>query len=83
MLFTIQTYLEELIARRNLADVDGYAVQVANLYFHARSTTNGNQFLARMRRLKTAFFMNNGIRNRSEFEHELLQLCARRRKPLG
>lgn len=80
MLFTIQTYLEELVARRNLADVDGYVVQIANLYFHSRSMTSGDEFLRRMRRIKTAFFVSNGIRKRSEFERELLQRLDKRFK---
>ena len=47
MLFTIQGYLQDYLSKRNLADSDGYAVQLANLYFHHRSSMDDVQFLRR------------------------------------
>jgi len=73
MLFTIQGYLQDYLSKRNLADSDGYAVQLANLYFYHRSSMDDVQFLRRVRRIRTVLFVNNGIGNRVEFERTLVR----------
>jgi hypothetical protein len=73
MLFTIQTYLEEYLIKRNLVDTDGYAVRLANLYYYNRLDTNDELFLQKISRINTVLFLNNGINNRKEFEYLLIQ----------
>lgn len=80
MLFTVQAYLEDYIARQNLRDTDGYAVHLANLYFHQRSSLDEIDFLRRMKRMRTVFFAVNSIRARGEFEQSLLERLDRRFK---
>jgi hypothetical protein len=72
MLFAIQAYLEDYLARRNLVDSDGYAVRLANLYFYHRSSMSTAAFLRKVRRIRTVIFVNNGIDNRAEFERALI-----------
>ena len=84
MLFTIQTYLEEYFSKRNMADSDGYAVSLANLYFYQRSTTEDTLFLSKVGHIKTVFFVNNGIRGRKDFEQSLIRhLDYKYKKKLG
>jgi hypothetical protein len=80
MLFTIQTYLEEYLNKRNIVDSDGYAVRLANLYFYYRSEQEELLFLNKVRRIKTVLFSNNGIVNRKEFELSLIQRLDKRYK---
>jgi ubiquitin C-terminal hydrolase len=72
MLFTIQAYLEDYLNRRNLADSDGYAVRLANLYFYQRSGLDTSQFLRKVRQIRTVLFVNNGIQDRADFEKALI-----------
>lgn len=72
MLFTIQTYLEDYLRRRNIIDTDGYAVRLANLYFHDRALMEASRFLQRVKRIRTVMFANNIIDNRSDFERVLI-----------
>jgi hypothetical protein len=80
MLFTIQAHLEDYLNKRNLADSDGYAVQLANLYFHHRPNMDTDVFLRKVRRIRTVFFANNGIRDRAQFEKALVDRLDRRFK---
>ena len=80
MLFTIQGYLQDHLSKRILADSDGYAVQLANLYFYHRSSMDTTQFLRRVRRIRTVLFVNNGIRDRADFENELVHRLDNRFK---
>ena len=80
MLFTIQAYLEDYFSHRNLRDPDGYAVLLANFYFHRRSALSDVDFLRQMRRIKTVFFENNSIGGRPEFERSLLERLDKRFK---
>lgn len=73
MLFTVQTYLEEYLSKRNMVDSDGYAVRLANLYFYYRSKTEDALFLSKLRRIRTVLFLNNNIENRKEFEQSLIR----------
>jgi hypothetical protein len=72
MLFTIQTYLEEYISKRNMSDSDGYAVRLANLYFYFRSNNEDTQFFSKIGHIRTVFFLNNDVENRKEFEKSLV-----------
>lgn len=84
MLFTIQTFLEDYLSRRNISDPDGYAVRVANLYYHDRASMETNAFSRRMRRVRTLLFINNSGIKRAEFENELLaRLDKKFKKKLG
>lgn len=80
MLFEIQAYLEEYLSRRNYADSDGYAVYLANLYFHERHQSDLDGFLRRVRRIRTVLFAKNKIRDRCEFERALVSRLDRRFK---
>ena len=83
MLFTIQTYLEEYLSKRNLVDSDGYAISVANLYFYHRTGTEVKEFLRRVRRTRTVLFVNKGIRDSAGFERTLVsRLDSRFKKKL-
>lgn len=85
MLFTIQAYLEDYLKKRSLADSDGYAVHLSNLYFYQRSSMGTSQFLRKVGRINTVLFVNNGIRNRAQFETSLIieRLDPRFKKKLG
>jgi hypothetical protein len=80
MLFTIQAHLEDYLNKHNLADSDGYAVQLANLYFYHRPTMENDAFLRKVRRIRTVFFANNGVRDRAQFEKALVDRLDRRFK---
>jgi hypothetical protein len=84
MLFTIQTYLEEYLSKRNMVDFDGYAVRLANLYFYYRSNTEDALFFSKIGHIKTVLFLNNSIENRKEFEQSLIRrLDNKFKKKLG
>ena len=83
MLFTIQAYLENYLSKRSIVDSDGYAVRLANLYFYQRSSMHTPQFLRKVRLIRTVLFVNNGIKNRAEFERSLVRrLDSRFKKKL-
>ncbi len=73
MLFTIQTYLEEYLSKRNMVDSDGYAIRLANLYYYYRSNTEDALFFSKVGHIKTVLFLNNSIENRKEFEQSLIR----------
>lgn len=84
MLFTIQTYLEEYLNKRNMVDSDGYTVRLANLYFYQRSNTEDVLFYRKVGHIKTVLFLNNGIKDRKEFEQSLIhRLDMKFKKKLG
>ncbi len=72
MLFTIQAYVEDYLNRRNLADSDGYAVRLANLYFHSRGSLSDSQLQSKAHRIRTVVFVNNSVSDRSGFESALI-----------
>jgi hypothetical protein len=72
MLFSIQHYLEDHFERRNLADVDQYAIKLANLYFRKRPSTSDDGLRKAVRRIRTAFYRRNGVQNRHAVERDLL-----------
>jgi hypothetical protein len=73
MIFSIQRFLEDSFERRNLTDVDQFAVLIANLYDKRRGETSEEEFLIAMRKLRTLFYKNNPDLNRSYFEQTLLR----------
>lgn len=80
MLFTIQTYLEDYLQKRNVTDPDSYAVRIANLYYRGRASMPRAQFLSALRRVRTLLFTTNAITDRSRFELELLSRLDNRFK---
>jgi hypothetical protein len=81
MIFSIQRQLEDYFERRNLADVDQYAVALANLYHNRRIETSEAEFLRAMRNLRTVFYRNNRDLERSEFDRALLRWLDSRFDP--
>lgn len=80
MIFSIQRYVEDYAAQRNLNDVDQYAIKVANLYDAERAKFDSDiDFLKRMRRIRSSFFIGNSL-DRSEFENQLLSRLDRKFK---
>ncbi len=53
MLFRIQAALEDYLGKRDLADSDGYALRLANMYFNQRSDTDTSSLLSKVRRVNT------------------------------
>src|SRR5688572_9109665 len=73
MIFEVQHFLEDHFHRRNLSDVDQYAVKLANLFASRRKKESEDGFLRAMRRLQTVFYKNNPIADRSSTERDLLR----------
>lgn len=73
MIFSIQRYIEDHLARRGIDDRDQYAVAIANLYDSCRAEASEDEFLARMRKTRTLLFRNNPSLDRAEFEAALLK----------
>jgi hypothetical protein len=73
MLFTIQSYLDDYFSRRNLIDSDGYSVKIANAYYFQRvASPSLEDFLLKFHRIKTVFYLNNGLKDRLDFEKQLI-----------
>jgi len=72
MIFSIQRYVEDYLSRRGIDDLDQYAVRIANLYDTSRDEVSTDDFLSRMRKLRTVLFRNNTSLHRPEFESALL-----------
>jgi hypothetical protein len=72
MIFSIQRYVEDYLSRRGIDDLDQYAVRVANLYDTSRDEVSKDDFLSRMRKVRTVLFGNNTSLDRPEFESALL-----------
>ncbi|MEO1019271.1 MAG: hypothetical protein AAFY56_16505 [Pseudomonadota bacterium] len=80
MIFSIQRFVEDYNARRNLEDVDQYAIKLANLYdAHRPGCSDKADFLKKMRRIRTSFFVANGL-DRSAFEAQILGRLDRKFK---
>ena len=77
MIFSIQRFLEDYFNRRNLSDIDQYAIKIANLYDRRRHAKSEEQFLKLMRRIRTVFFQNNPSLDRPQFNSSLLKLLDR------
>jgi hypothetical protein len=74
MIFSIQTYLEDSFNRRGLGDPDQYAVNLARVYDRERAGKSETEFLALMRRVRTAFYRRNSNLARDIFERNILAL---------
>jgi hypothetical protein len=73
MIFSVQRYIEDYFERRQLEDLDQYAVRLANLYGQRRSRCSRDEFLQQMRRVRTTFYRNNRAIDREEFDGRLLR----------
>jgi hypothetical protein len=78
MIFTIQRFLEDRFERRDLTDVDQYAVSLANKYVNERHGRTKEQFIASARRIRTVFFKNNRSLKRRVFEDGIVSLLDQR-----
>ena len=74
MLFSIQIFLEEYLANRNIVDSDGYAVRLANLYYYYRANIGESQFFKRLSNIRTIIFVKNSIKDRKYFEQSIVRL---------
>ncbi len=74
MIFSIQTYLEDYFNRRGLGDSDQYAVNLAKVYDRERPGKTVDEFLARMKRIRTSFYRRHSHLRRDEFERDLLTI---------
>lgn len=73
MIFSVQRYIEDYFERRQLEDLDQYAVRLANLYGQRRSRLSREEFLHQMRRVRTTFYRNHRDLDRGEFDGKLLR----------
>lgn len=63
MLFTIQSYTEDYLNNLNIKDTDGYATQLAMLYWKERAGLDLDRFLDKSRKhIKTIIFINNSVK---------------------
>lgn len=74
MIFSIQRYLEDYIAKAGLSDPDQYAINLAQLYDSTRREKSDAMFLNAMHRVRTIFFRKNNQLQRGAFERKLLTL---------
>jgi hypothetical protein len=80
MIFSIQRYIEDYFQRRNLSDLDQYAVRVANSFAEWMHQPTDVQLLKSVHRIRTVFFQNNSHLNRNDFESSLIRLLRSRFK---
>lgn len=80
MIFSIQRYIEDYFERRNLTDVDQYAVRLANVYGDSPQQATEKKILQAFHRIRTVFYRNNQHLNRNELELTLLRLLRTRFK---
>jgi hypothetical protein len=73
MIFSVQHYIEDYFHRRNLSDVDQYAVRAANCFMNCFEETD-DQLLKSLHRIRTIFFQNNSQLTRKEFEANLISM---------
>jgi hypothetical protein len=71
MIFAIQRYLEDYFVRRGLADVDQYAISVANVVERHLGEADETALTQALARIRTAFYSRNRALRRREFESEL------------
>lgn len=73
MIFSVQRFLEDHFERRGLADVDQYAIRVANAFERLGPKASQETLARELGRLRTVFYRRNYDLDRREFE---LQLAA-------
>ena len=71
MIFTIQTYIEEYFNNRSISDTDGFAVKLANLYFHEREHLTYEELVSKASRIRTVIYKKNNIDDKSLFLNTL------------
>jgi hypothetical protein len=80
MIFSVQRFVEDLLERRGLADVDQYAIRVANVFERVRPGASEKYLSRELSRIRTAFFRRNQQVVRKEFEAQLAGTLCRRFK---
>lgn len=71
MIFSVQRLVDEYITRRGLADVDQYAVKVANLYDRMSAKPDVDSLAKTLATVHTVFFRRNQGIDRKQFEQAL------------
>ena len=79
-IFSVQHFLEDHFAQRNLTHIDQYAVHVANVFDRAATNATAQTLARQMSRLQTGFFRRNDGLKRKEFEQQLATTLLRRFK---
>jgi hypothetical protein len=80
MIFSIQRFIEDYLQRRNLSDVDQYAIRVANSFADLMHQPKDEEIIKSVHRIRTVFFQNNSNLHRNDFEAGLVQLLRSRFK---
>jgi len=81
MIFSVQRFVEDHVERRGLADVDQYAIRVANVFERLGPRVSEKVLSRALSRIRTAFFRRNQELERKEFEAQLaVTLCRRFKK---
>ena len=84
MIFSVQRFLEDYFERRGLADVDQYAVRIANLFARPGAETAQDKFAHDLARVRTVFYRRNTQLARRDFEGQIVAvLCSRFKKKLN
>ena len=78
MIFSVQRFLEDNFERRGLADVDQYAIRVANVFERLEAGSSEKILARELGRIRTAFFRRNQSVKRKEFESKLALTLWRR-----
>lgn len=71
MIFSVQRFLEDHFERRGLADVDQYAIRVANAFERLGPKASQETLVRELGRLRTVFYRRNHDLDRKEFEAQL------------
>jgi hypothetical protein len=80
MIFSVQRFLEDYFQRRDLADVDQYAIRLANVYDRHEPEASEATLVRDIGRVRTTFYSRNKGVNRRQFEAELANLLRRQFK---
>jgi len=78
--FSVQHFLEDHFEQRGLADIDQYAVRVANAFERVGVGATAESVARQIGRIHTAFFRRNTDLERREFEQQLASALLRRFK---
>lgn len=76
-IFSVQRFLEDYLERRGLADIDQYAVRVANAFEKTGQSGNEEALVIALSRVRTAFFRRNNDLDRKAFERQLSAVLRR------
>jgi len=78
MIFAVQRFLEDHFERRGFADLDQYAIRVANAFERLGPKVTEDTLARELARLRTVFFRRNHDLDRRTFEAELAATLRRR-----